>query len=102
MASTEKINKLVTLLNEDGFQDGYWCNWLVISFPDFEFDWEYKRNVLEPIVSSVKYTEYDEDTDEEFDQDVAAETFKDALRVAFAEKGHVVNIEDAAFVFVGQ
>lgn len=75
---------------------------MTIEFPDFEFDWEYKRKVLEPIVSSVEYTEYDEEADEEIDQDDAAETFVNALVAAFAAKGLTAVVKPAAFVFVGQ
>jgi len=95
------MNKLVTVLNEDGFH-GDWSTWLVIEFPDFEFDWEYKRNVLEPIVRSVLYTEYDMEADEDIEQGVAREKFVGQLEDAFREKGFTVNIQEAAFVFVGQ
>lgn len=102
MSSTERLNKLVTVLNQDGFQDGYWCSWLVIEFPDFEFDWDYKREVLEPIVGSVNYFEYDEEADEEIEQDEAGAEYTRKLEDAFREKGFTVNIEPVAFVFVGQ
>lgn len=74
---------LVIPLSEEPGTDMYWHQWLVVEFSDFTFDFEYQRAVLEPIIKTVPFEEYDYENDEELDM----ADYANALGLAFDKAG---------------
>lgn len=87
-------NSLVIPLTNEPGTDMYYHYWLTIKF-DFTFDPDYSERVLEPIIKTVPFRDYDYEHDKEIDLTEYAE----AIKTAFFEKAIETKVSFARMAF---